>query len=633
MSKTTLRLLLILLLQMLGGTATAAPPATLGYQGNLANAGGIPVTGDFTITFRLYDTATSGVALWTEVQPNIDVDGGNLFVELGRVAPLPANIWGRQLYLGLQVAGDTEMTPRPALTASPYALRAAGTMKRTIVVSAEGTPTQNGAALLAAVAAITDANADSPVTVDVDSGTFDLGAATLVVPSHTALAGRGQVTTVITSAAAASPFAATVQLSANSGARDFTARNTGVPPGADDSAIGLAAYGADPLTPVTEVQIARVTGESIAAMGSAGQRSGITLCASNTRATEITATAQGGLFAMAMRATCGGTVNLGVDGATLHADAARDGVRGAYLVAGSGNYWRRMQLRLGVSPSVVNVYGLRFFAPGSFGTELQGKLSDTSITIRGGNLATPTSTGRLEGITLEDSAQLALIEDVSVHLDRVRAAGVIGVRLLERTNNTGTTARLVDVDVRVTALQDAALGFGEIVGVRAEGYPPELVRTQVSVNCVAGGFNPCIGIAQPESWTSRPGTLLLTDSSVSAGHAAPADSSTRSAALQVMGPTRIERSGLRVTESAQAEPVRVVRHLASTAVTQITGSSLVATNAANSNSLCLFEGPSGASGEWFGNHVQGSRCDGGQVNLTCAGTTKRGSGFLAATCP
>jgi hypothetical protein len=636
MSRQLLRLLLLMLLPLASSLVLAAAPTTLGYQGNLANSAGQPITANLTITFRLFEASSGGTALWTEVQTGIDVDGGNLSVELGSVTPLPANIWGRQLYLGVQVAGDSEMSPRPALTAAPYALRAAGTMQRTLVVSAEGTPSENGAALLVAVATITDATATSPVVVEVDAGTFDLGTASLVMPSNTVLAGRGQTATVITSAVATPGSAQTVLLSSHSAARDLTARNTGVPPGDADSAVGIGAFAPLSFAPITNVRIERVTGESIAATGSLGQRAGITICSSNSVVTDVTGVAVGGLFAMALRANCDGYDNLVIDGATLIAEGARDGIRGTYLTAGFGNEWRRLRIRLGVSPSVQTVFGIRFLNPNSFfAPDLQGKLSDVSITIGGGNLATPTSTGRIEGITLDNSAQLALIEDVSVNLDRVKARNVTGVRLLENANNAVATARLIDVEVRVTAVQDAALGFGEIVGVLAEGYPPELIRTEVVVDCLAGGSSPCIGIAQPDNWAALPGTLVVRDSSIQVGHLSPVNATapTQSVLLQVAGPTRVLNSSLRVSQSTMGEQVFAVRHLAQTAITDMLSSALVATNAANSNALCVLAGTPGSSGEWFGNHIQGSRCDSSAINLTCAGNTQRGTGFLAATCP
>ena len=634
MSRNMLRLLVLLLLSQAWIVAAAAPPATLGYQGNLANSAGQAITANLSITFRLYDAPSGGNALWTEVQTAVDVDGGNLSVELGSVTPLPANIWGRQLYLGLQIAGDSEMAPRPALTAAPFALRAAGTMKRTVVVSAEGTPLENGAALLAAVATITDATATSPVAVEVDAGTFDLGTATLLMPSHTILAGRGQTATVITSAPAFEDNSVTLQLQAHTAARDLTARNTGVPTGLESwGATGIAANDlVSILQPTTNVHLERVTGESIAASGANGQRSGIRLCAANSRAVDITARAGGGLFASALRAECQGITRLLIDGAIAQVADARDGVRGVWLTAGFGNEWRRMQVQVSAPPTAGTVFGLRIVAPGVFLPYLYGKLSDTSITIRSDSMSTPTSTARVEGIELNDAAQLALIERVSVHLDGVRGRSVAGVRLFEGTYNVGATVNLADVGVRVRALQDAALGAADINGIRAERLPPVLQRVDIVVDCVAGGSGACVGVAQPENWTAFPGTLVLQDSSITVGHAAPADGSGRSIALQVSGPTRVQGSSLRAVQSAVGEVARAIRHLAPTATTQIIGSSLVSTNSSDSNDGCVIDGSAGAS-EWFDNHVQGSRCDVGQINLTCAGNTQRGTGFLASSCP
>jgi len=152
MFRSALRVWLLLCLVAINGVAGAAAPQTLGYQGHLADSGGQPITADLSITFRLYDVVVGGAPLWSEVQPAVQVDGGNMAVELGKVTPLPLNIWGKQLYLGIQISGDSEMAPRPPLTAAPFALRAGGTMKNTVVVSAEGTPTENGTALIGAVA-------------------------------------------------------------------------------------------------------------------------------------------------------------------------------------------------------------------------------------------------------------------------------------------------------------------------------------------------------------------------------------------------------------------------------------------------------------------------------------------------
>jgi hypothetical protein len=190
---------MILLLSWVPQAAWAQGPQTLGYEGRLAGPGGAPITANLTITFRLYDVLSGGSPLWAETQTNVAVDGGNLAVELGSVTPLPRGVFGRQLYLGIQIAGDTEMAPRPKLTASPYALRARSVLQRTTHVPADGTAVENGAALLAAMAAITDATAAAPAAIELDAGTYDLGVSGLIVKSFVTVSGKGIDRTILRS--------------------------------------------------------------------------------------------------------------------------------------------------------------------------------------------------------------------------------------------------------------------------------------------------------------------------------------------------------------------------------------------------------------------------------------------------
>ncbi|MBK9093163.1 MAG: hypothetical protein IPM84_10330 [Anaerolineae bacterium] len=44
----------------------AASTGTIAYQGRLADAADAPLTGAYSIIFRLYDAATGGTPLWTE---------------------------------------------------------------------------------------------------------------------------------------------------------------------------------------------------------------------------------------------------------------------------------------------------------------------------------------------------------------------------------------------------------------------------------------------------------------------------------------------------------------------------------------------------------------------------------------
>ena len=49
-----------------GRAPTAASTGATAYRGGLAGAADAPLTGTYSIIFRLYDAATGGTPLWTE---------------------------------------------------------------------------------------------------------------------------------------------------------------------------------------------------------------------------------------------------------------------------------------------------------------------------------------------------------------------------------------------------------------------------------------------------------------------------------------------------------------------------------------------------------------------------------------
>jgi hypothetical protein len=103
---------------------TAATAATISYQGVLRDAGGTPVPDDdYELTFRIYDVAAGGTALWNETQV-VSTEAGLFSTMLGAVTSLdlPFDV---RCWLGVTVTGDPEMTPRIELGATPYAFRAA----------------------------------------------------------------------------------------------------------------------------------------------------------------------------------------------------------------------------------------------------------------------------------------------------------------------------------------------------------------------------------------------------------------------------------------------------------------------------------------------------------------------------
>jgi len=109
-------------------------PRLLACEGKLADAAGAPVTGDKTITFRIWDDATSKDAahkLWDETLTVSFGAGGEFHAALGATAgdELPATLFqGGSRWLGMEVGSSAdaagELAPRMLLQPVPWALAA-----------------------------------------------------------------------------------------------------------------------------------------------------------------------------------------------------------------------------------------------------------------------------------------------------------------------------------------------------------------------------------------------------------------------------------------------------------------------------------------------------------------------------
>jgi hypothetical protein len=632
---STLRVLALGVLLSVFDVAVAAAPQTLGYQGHLADSGGNPITGDLSITFRLYDAASGGSLLWSEVQPAVQVDGGNMAVELGKVTPLPLSIWGKQLYLGIQISGDTEMLPRPPLTAAPYALRAARTMKNTIMVSAEGTPAENGTALIAAVAGISGPSASQPVAVEIDAGTYDLGTARLDIPQYVSLTGRGQDVSLITSA----NTQGTVLFASNTQARRFTARNTGLPPDDNNSTFGIgAATAALDSTTVSNVRFESITGESVG-VSALGGRWGIYFCASNSFLANSFGSAKSGDYGIGLRADCKTADSMLIDGVTLTASDSVGGVRGAFLAGGGA--WSNIKVFLdqSLTTGAAGSYGLRVFANT---IDVGAAILNAVISIEGNNPGGLTTIPNIDGLRIEIGADVD-VKGLFVEINKVKAMAISGVRLL--ADNTSThIVHISDADIHVTGVQDAAQGpGGGIFGVRAQGSAPQLARVKIKVECLPNGYNFCGGVTQqPQPPMTGPGmqagTLTLDQVTIETGHDAPADTSAQSVAfLGGLTPARIDHSTLRVLRSASEElqsGVNIAQGGAS--LVRVHNSSVeiesVNANHAAGKENCVAANGASGSIELYGGYVDGVSCTPPGPTYVCAGVTKRGAGLLAG-CP
>ncbi len=106
---------------LLWAAAAAAVPTTINHQGLLLDDNGLPVERLVIVTVALYDQAEGGDALWTQERQLMLVDG-YYQMELGDQQPLGAWLGRPELYIGVSIDHENELTPRQRLLSVPYAL-------------------------------------------------------------------------------------------------------------------------------------------------------------------------------------------------------------------------------------------------------------------------------------------------------------------------------------------------------------------------------------------------------------------------------------------------------------------------------------------------------------------------------
>lgn len=108
---------------------SAASTSTIAYQGRLADSEGAPLTGTYSMIFRLYDAASGGTPLWEEQwtgSNGVAVSDGLFNVMLGSLNSVPPTLVtsNSALWLGITVGTDDEMSPRIQLGSVPFAVQA-----------------------------------------------------------------------------------------------------------------------------------------------------------------------------------------------------------------------------------------------------------------------------------------------------------------------------------------------------------------------------------------------------------------------------------------------------------------------------------------------------------------------------
>ncbi len=160
-------ILLASLLLILPPPAFPQAPSTIGYQSVLTDASGNPVAdGSQDITFKIYNVATGGSALWTETQ-TVTTSNGVFSAALGSVSSLTGVSFSQELWLGISVGGGAELSPRIELTGTPYSLIAKAVDAGAAVKSLN---TLKDDVTLAAGTNITITPSGNTLTIDATSG-------------------------------------------------------------------------------------------------------------------------------------------------------------------------------------------------------------------------------------------------------------------------------------------------------------------------------------------------------------------------------------------------------------------------------------------------------------------------------
>lgn len=93
-------------------------PAEMPIQAFLTDDDGVPVDGTVSVTLSIYDSPSSGTALYTDEQTlNADVGSFTAYITPER-SIFEENV---TLYLGMAIDGNAEMLPRPQIGAVPFA--------------------------------------------------------------------------------------------------------------------------------------------------------------------------------------------------------------------------------------------------------------------------------------------------------------------------------------------------------------------------------------------------------------------------------------------------------------------------------------------------------------------------------
>ncbi|HEX9751742.1 MAG TPA: hypothetical protein VGB22_10735 [candidate division Zixibacteria bacterium] len=111
-------------LAIAAGSAGAAVPQLVNYQGIVLDSTGVPVPdGVYSMRFFIYDDEIAGSVLWAELNPAVQVTGGTFNVLLGSIEPLHDTVFsGTNRWLQVLFVSQL-LTPRTQLVSTPFSHR------------------------------------------------------------------------------------------------------------------------------------------------------------------------------------------------------------------------------------------------------------------------------------------------------------------------------------------------------------------------------------------------------------------------------------------------------------------------------------------------------------------------------
>ncbi len=104
----------------------AGAPGIISFQGKLTDSDGNPVISAVDVTFRIWDAESGGTLIWEDTYPVTPDQEGLFTILLGDDIPNPLDdivFENPNLWLGVQVEEDAELTPRARIASAAFAQR------------------------------------------------------------------------------------------------------------------------------------------------------------------------------------------------------------------------------------------------------------------------------------------------------------------------------------------------------------------------------------------------------------------------------------------------------------------------------------------------------------------------------